>query len=224
MKCPHCRTAFHYQGTNHSIGLDIDAAWMIKAATCPSCLRLIISLVGEPMSPQNRGGRLVASRMPQEIMCRPKASLRPAPAKDVPEVYANDYVEACLVISDSPKASAALSRRCLQNILRDVAKVKPNNLAREIQEVIDGRNLPSHLSEAVDGIRNIGNFAAHPTKSKSTGEIVEVEAGEAEWNLDVLEGLFDFYFVQPAALKDKRDALNTKLKDAGKPEMKDAAA
>jgi hypothetical protein len=44
--------------------------------------------------------------------------------------------------------------------------------------------------------------------------------GEAEWLLDVLEGLFDFYFVQPALLKAKRDALNKKLKDAGKPAMK----
>jgi len=35
-----------------------------------------------------------------------------------------------------------------------------------------------------------------------------------------LESLFDFYFVQPAALRKKQDALNAKLKEAGKPEMK----
>ena len=35
-----------------------------------------------------------------------------------------------------------------------------------------------------------------------------------------LEGLFDFYFVQPAKLKKKRDALNEKLKKAGKPPLK----
>jgi hypothetical protein len=40
------------------------------------------------------------------------------------------------------------------------------------------------------------------------------------WNLDVLESLFDFLFVQPAALKAKRDALDKKLKAAGKPPMK----
>jgi hypothetical protein len=39
-------------------------------------------------------------------------------------------------------------------------------------------------------------------------------------NLDVLEALFDFYFVQPELLKKKREALNAKLKKAGKPEMK----
>lgn len=69
-------------------------------------------------------------------------------------------------------------------------------------------------------MRNIGNFAAHPIKSTNTGEIIDVEPGEAEWLLDVLEGLFDFYFVQPAILKAKRDKLNQKLVDAGKPPMK----
>ena len=47
-----------------------------------------------------------------------------------------------------------------------------------------------------------------------------VDPDEAEWNLDVLESLFDFYFVQPARAKAKRDALNKKLTDAGKPPLK----
>lgn len=80
--------------------------------------------------------------------------------------------------------------------------------------------LPSWLAENVDAVRIVGNFAAHPAKDTNTGEIVDVELGEAEWLLDVLEGLFDFYFVQPAIAKAKRDALNAKLKAAGKPEMK----
>ena len=29
-------------------------------------------------------------------------------------------------------------------------------------------------------------FGAHPIKSTSTGEIVEVEPGEAQWNLDAV--------------------------------------
>ena len=103
---------------------------------------------------------------------------------------------------------------------REKAGVKKGNLASEIQEVIDSGNLPSHLSESIDAIRNIGNFAAHPMKSTSTGEIVEVEVGEAEWILDVLEALFDYYFVQPALLKAKREALNKKLSEIGKPNMK----
>jgi hypothetical protein len=80
--------------------------------------------------------------------------------------------------------------------------------------------LPSHIEESLGAVRNIGNFAAHPIKSKSTGEIVPVEPGEAEWNLDTLELLFDFYFVAPAKTKARRDALNKKLSDAGKPPVK----
>lgn len=125
-----------------------------------------------------------------------------------------------MVLPDSAKASAALSRRCLQQLLRDFEKVKPGNLADEIQEVIDRGKLPSHIAESIDAVRNIGNFAAHPAKSQKTGEIVPVEPGEAEWNLNVLESLFDFYFVQPAVVKQKREALNKKLAEAGKKPMK----
>jgi hypothetical protein len=131
-----------------------------------------------------------------------------------------DYSEACAVFADSPKASAALSRRCLQHILRAAGKVKHANLSSEIDEIIGRNQLPSQISEALDAIRNIGNFAAHPMKSTQTGDIIDVEPGEAEWNLDVIEALFDFFYVQPAILKKKRDALNAKLTAAGKPPMK----
>lgn len=104
--------------------------------------------------------------------------------------------------------------------MREKAGVTKGDLSKEIQQVIDSGKLPSHLSESIDAIRNIGNFAAHPNKSTSSGEIIPVEMGESEWLLDVLEALFDFYFVQPALLKAKRDALNQKLIDAGKPQMK----
>jgi len=153
-------------------------------------------------------------------MIYPKTGLRTPPPKEVPPDFATDYKEACLVLSDSPKASAALTRRCLQHVLREKAGVKKGNLAGEIQYAIDNCNLPSHIADSLDAIRNIGNFAAHPLKSTSSGEVVDVEPGEAEWNLDVLEALFDLYFVQPAILQKKRDALNAKLKDVGKPPMK----
>ena len=39
-------------------------------------------------------------------------------APEVEPQFAEDYNEACLVLPFSPKASAALSRRCLQNIIR----------------------------------------------------------------------------------------------------------
>jgi hypothetical protein len=154
------------------------------------------------------------------VLVRPKGASRPPCPKEVPEHLANDYNEACLVITDSAKASAALSRRCLQTLLREAAKVKPADLSKEIQQVLDSNTLPSYLGESIDAVRNIGNFAAHPTKSQRSGEILDVEPGEAEWNLEVLESLFDFYFVQPTILRAKRAALDAKLGEAGKPSMK----
>jgi hypothetical protein len=80
--------------------------------------------------------------------------------------------------------------------------------------------LHNELKSPVDEIRNIGNFSAHPIKSQVTGQIVDDEDEEAEWNLDVLDGLFDFYFVQPAAIQKKNAALNAKLTAHGKAPMK----
>ncbi len=49
---------------------------------------------------------------------------------------------------------------------------------------------------------------------------MDVEPEEAEWNLEVLELLFDFYYIQPAKVAKKRSGLNAKLDEAGKPSMK----
>jgi hypothetical protein len=215
MKCPHCLESFHGDPTLMWQTSDIDGLWGISQVKCPACSRRILYLDYVNANAIFKTHKDAES----STLVRPKGTIRPI-SPEVPEQFAEDYREACVVLPDSPKASAALSRRCLQYLLREVAKVKKSDLADEIQQVIDSGKLPSHIAEAIDAIRNIGNFAAHPTKSKSTGEIVPVEPGEAEWNLEVLESLFDFYFVQPAVLKKKKEALNQKLKDAGKPEMK----
>jgi hypothetical protein len=138
----------------------------------------------------------------------------------VPPSLSVDYLEACLVLPDSAKSAAALGRRCLQNLLRDTVKVTRGDLSNEIQQVLDSGKLPSSLHDSIDAVRNIGNFAAHPMKSTQTGMILDVEPGEAEWTLDVLEELFDYYFVLPAAIQKKKDAFNKKLQEAGKPPMK----
>jgi hypothetical protein len=156
----------------------------------------------------------------RKIHVWPKGVARAPVPPEVPQEIAEDYKESCLVLADSAKASAALSRRCLQNLLRKSAGITAGNLSDEIQQVLDSGKLPQGIADNIDAIRNIGNFAAHPNKSKSTREVVDVEPGEAEWNLDVLESLFDFYYVLPARTKAKRDALNKKLVDAGKPPLK----
>lgn len=211
MKCPHCLHAIHIEWYFNSLGSDIDYDWHFNFGICPNCKKSIIFL---------NGNKIGTGTSETELLVYPKGYSRTPLDPVVPGIYSQDYQEACKVLQDSPKASAALSRRCLQNLLRDVGNIKPSNLSKEIDEVLKFKSLPSQLADAIDAIRNIGNFAAHPIKSNNSGVIVEVEAGEAEWLLDVLEGLFDYYFVQPDLLQKKKDALNIKLADAGKPPMK----
>jgi hypothetical protein len=49
------------------------------------------------------------------------------------------------------------------------------DLNAEIETLIASGKLPSHISEGLHAVRVIGNFGAHPIKSTSTGEIVEVK-------------------------------------------------
>lgn len=231
MKCPHCLVDFHAQQTLWSVSLAADSkgVWVLKRFACPACGQFILFLEngkgqlntqGAMVQPSPGVSHAALAAVEKTIMVWPKGVSRAPVPPEVPTEIAQDYLEACLVISDSPKASAALSRRCLQHLLRLAAGVKTGDLSTEIQQVLDSGKLPSTIAENIDAVRNIGNFGAHPNKSKTSGEIVPVEPDEAEWNLDVLESLFDFYFVQPARAKSKREALNKKLTEAGKPPLK----
>lgn len=115
---------------------------------------------------------------------------------------------------------AALARRLLQRVLRQQLGITKKDLSQEIDAFIETSGAPSYLTDAVDAIRTLENFAVHPLKNTNTGEIVEVEAGEAEWLLDVLDSLFDFVFVQQQRLAAKQSQLNKKLAEAGKPPLK----
>lgn len=203
------------------IGVDVDGSWMVARRQCPACQRLVLYLEnGAGQINQQTQLPFVIPVVKKSLLVWPKGLSRASIPPEVPTAIAEDYKEACLVLSDSPKASAALGRRCLQNLLRLAAGVKPGDLSKEIDQVLSSGRLPTEIAENIDAIRNIGNFAAHPNKSAATGEVVPVEPDEAEWTLDVLESLFDFYFVQPARAKAKRDALNKKLQDANKPPLK----
>jgi len=148
---------------------------------------------------------------------------RPPPRPLPPEVtgeYAQDFREACLVLEDSPKASAALSRRLLQHVIREKAGITRRDLDKEIDALIESNTLPADLADDLDMVRTVGNFAAHPIKSTETGVLVAVEPGEADGLIDVLEELLDLYFVRPARREKKRAELNEKLAGAGKAPLK----
>jgi hypothetical protein len=138
---------------------------------------------------------------------------------EVPKPIATDYAEACRVLPLSAKASAALSRRCLQAILNDKG-YKSSDLARQIDQLLNARVLPSHIHENVDAIRGFGNFSAHHINDKTSLQVIDVEPQEAEWCLEILETLFDHFYVGPTKAKKAKGALNAKLKAAGKPPSK----
>ena len=150
------------------------------------------------------------------------ASRGPVPSA-VPTTIAEDYIEACNVLPISAKASAALSRRCLQNMLRAHGYVA-KDLAKEIDLLLNEKDaskaIPSNLRDTIDGIRNFGNFSAHPVTDLTSLQIIEVEPHEAEWSLEILEEMFDHFYVRPAAAKARKAALDAKLKAAGKPPSK----
>lgn len=207
--CPHCKTPNRFENALYGNGYKIDEIFtpffdgsinkyhIIDFCKCTVCSKVIITF--------------------DNNMIYPLWAQRSSAPREVPVEIADDFNEACLIESLSSKAAAALGRRCLQNILHNQG-IKKRDLNQEIDEAI--KNLPTHLSDAIDAIRNIWNFSAHPIKYQQTWDIVEVEEWETEWVLDTLEGLFDHYYVAPAKLQAKRAALNTKLQAAWKPNLK----
>lgn len=227
MSCPHCNKAvrfdWHYKGPIKIV--NEKKAYYLFFDTCPNCEDSVIyySLCNYKKVDYHTYTIITNSEGNYSI----ESELLLFPSKkefefidSIPEKYLEDYNEAREVIAISPKAAAALSRRLLQLILRDEFNIKEKSLSLEIEKFVLLPGVPFHLSDAVDAIRNIGNLAAHPEKELNTGNIVNIEPGEAEWLIEVIEALFDFTFIQPYKLETRRNELNEKLKDIGKPEMK----
>ena len=142
-------------------------------------------------------------------LAKPRSSARPPLHHSVQPELAADYAEAALVLAMSPKASAALSRRCLQTLLRLQGHTQ-RNLDEQIKAAY--ATFPSYTQTLIDAIRKIGNLSAHP-KWNMAGEIVDVEEHEAEFTLDLLDSLFDHYYVKPDEHGKKLAAIQAKLQD-----------
>jgi len=230
-KCPHCSEKLRFESArfvlkslqeqtlgqlDSSQGVcEVHGAREIvktRAAACPSCGKPIVSVIPREEMFSGEEGYVVY----------PQSSARPIPPEVLVDdkAVAEDYQVATVVLGLSPKASAALSRRCLQSILIKKANADPKaKLSVQIDAVLQSPALPDHIRKNLDAIRNFGNFGAHPIFT-AVGEIVEVQPQEAQWTLDIIDDLFDFYYVRPAQAAVKRAALDAKLKQAGKPPMK----
>jgi hypothetical protein len=227
MKCPHCSTDFHESWKEYNLSgadghrligrfLDEPVTWHFRNTVCSKCKDAIIEIA--PFDVKGLSEQLLDWRM-----IYPIAANRGPVHSDVPYEIANDYIEACNVLPISAKASAALSRRCLQSVLHN-AGYNARDLAAEIDLVLNEpdpkKAIPERLRSTIDAVRNFGNFSAHPINDKTALQIIEVEPHEAEWCLEILEECFEHFYVGPALAKARKDALNARLAAAGKPPSK----
>src|ERR1700722_13535315 len=125
MKCPHCNTGIHEdfkwvpiadepQVTPKDGGAIIPVtSWAAAYQRCPECHGSIIYL-----------NRVMGGVRQNRLLGFPSEPISRIVPNDVTDPYRSDFIEACKVLLLSAKASAALSRRLLQAVLRDKAATK----------------------------------------------------------------------------------------------------
>jgi hypothetical protein len=134
---------------------------------------------------------------------------------EVPEAVFQDYDEACKIVQISPRASATLARRCIQNMIRIRFGINGTSLENEIKALQRIKEpVRQEIIDALHHARNLGNIGAHPSKEvKIVIDISEEEAGQI---ISAIEVVLDDWFLEPARrdqrikalkqIKDKKDA------------------
>lgn len=148
------------------------------AVKCPKCKKVSIFGIGI-------GGDIKEV----EFLIYPRSNAKQIP-EYVPEQIRQDYKEACDILHISPKASATLSRRCLQGMIRNTQDVKFGNLSSEIKQLEN--KIPASQWSAIDALRKIGNIGAHMEKDASI--IVDIEQNEANLLIKLVEFLINEWY------------------------------
>lgn len=111
----------------------------------------------------------------------------------VPKAIRDDYAEAYSIIELSPKASATLSRRCVQGMIRNLWNVDRSNLYQEIDSIKD--LIDPMLWKSLNSIRSIGNIGAH--MEKDINLIIDIDPNEAEKLIKLVELLVKEWYIVP---------------------------
>lgn len=90
----------------------------------------------------------------------PEVSIAPSPHEDLPEELLEDFEEARIVLSRSPRSAAALLRLLLQKFLKHLGE-SGNNINDDIASLVK-KGLPLQIQQALDAIRILGNESVHP--------------------------------------------------------------
>lgn len=156
-----------------------DSCIDIEFYKCPNCEKYSIFAHGQG----------------KDVICinsslQPKSSAKQFPDY-IPEAILQDYEEACAIATLSPKASATLSRRCLQGMIRDFWGINKSRLIDEINELQN--KIPAQQWKVIDGIRRIGNIGAH--MEKDINLIVDIDPDEAQKLIKLIEHLLEQWYV-----------------------------
>lgn len=199
-QCPHCErfvtisderrsNSAHYLGIE---GADGKVVLLSNFIVCPNpeCKKLTLDASTYRWDYSGGGGTRKVKDLIKHWRLIPDGAAKSFPDY-IPVAIRNDYEEACRIVDLSPKASATLSRRCLQGILRNFWGVKPGRLVDEIKAIEDKTDAVTWA--AIDAVRAIGNIGAH--MEKDINVIIEVDPGEAELLINLIENLMTEWYV-----------------------------
>ena len=113
----------------------------------------------------------------------------------VPGDLTKDCREAHKILRDSPRSSALLARRILEKVLKDNGH-KESTLNAQLKSLANSKELSSIDIDKLHAVRNLGNISAHHTENSNT--LLDVDPGEAELCLQIVDELFTHYYVNPA--------------------------
>lgn len=187
--CPYCGIVLSHQNDLHSIKIkdgitykmyvDLDRCLQTYEYFCPICKKRTVLIKGHG----EQYGKINTILLPDSF-AKQFPDYIPAPIRQ-------DYEEAYKILNLSPKASATLSRRCLQGMIHDFWNIKERNLNCEITALKD-KVTPAEW-QVIDALRKLGNIGAHMEKDINT--IVEIDENEAEKLLKLIELLIEKWYI-----------------------------
>lgn len=202
-ECPYCRQTARISVSDHfAVGIEIDkpnhfglGTFYSQIVFCPNpnCRKFSLTSALYEGGKHEVSGLLDNQISKQRYFWKllPQSVARTFPDY-VPNPIIQDYNEACLIKDISPKASATLSRRCLQGMIRDFWGVKKGRLYDEIEAIKD--QVDTLTWESIDSVRKIGNIGAH--MEKDINLIIDVDPNEAEILIKLIEILIEDWYIK----------------------------
>ena len=137
----------------------------------------------------------------------------------VPEPFRTDYLDAAAILGISPRMSAVLTRKIVYDLLERYADVCEYTLKASLDKFIVDVSHPTRVRESLQHLREIGDFGAH-TQKDGVGKVIDVSSEDAEWTMDLVDRLFDYFILDPERDKALRSKWDTNLQDTGRKPIK----